>query len=255
MRNVLLSLCLAVFVSGCDGPLIQQTAEFRYRLTVKIELDGKQYVGSSVIQSTQISSRCIKTQGSKESGCGSAFVAKGVAPIIRLPNGDLLIAVLQGHGESTRDPFRQDWNGANLASMPWYLYVPWPWNRTRQYPMVRMPTETPPLEIPFAGHKLSRHKPAILWVPKEQKYRWPEGRFLGPQSVRKITNLDMELKSFRIEATKDQVLEIAPNMPNWIELVRRGKMDPNHRENILARKRPNYWFGIGHRAFETGSDN
>jgi len=83
-------------LSGCGETIV----DYKYRLTLEVEADGKVYRGSSVVQ--------VWLSRSAASPISTANVlrrARGEATVVDLGEGRLLVALITGTGHYTNDPW------------------------------------------------------------------------------------------------------------------------------------------------------
>lgn len=197
-------LCVMALLAGCGR---EQT--FRYKLTLNVEVDGQPRSASAVIEATQTTNAlCTPIESSY---CYPRFSVKGVAPMIVLEDGGVILASLDGHVSEKDD------GGQLLSTLPWLLYVD-DWKLGPGKTMVEMPPKPPRLELPLANPK---RKPTIWWVPP-QPIGPPEGWIVGPSMVRQLSGRDITLVSFVIEPTREPLVEWLEPAPPWMAAYRGG---------------------------------
>ena len=213
---------LAIFFYEWSNPRFEL---FRYKLTINVRVDGTPYSASSVIEARQEVNSCPwwGFSGSGASGgCLPLFSAKGVAPMITLPDGAVIFASLSGNS-SDKPPGVK---GTGVARLPWLVYVP-DWRAVadtsgKNWSIVPLPEEPPRIEIPFAGAPLSKFRPAMRWVP-DQELGPADTLSIGPGVAAKYTGQDIKLTSFAIEPTIDALTEWLDPAPPWLAGYRGGK--------------------------------
>ena len=202
-------IVLVLYMLGVFDP----SGTFRYRLTITVDVNGNRHQASSVLEARQRRSFCLINQFG--GGCLPTFSVKGVAPMIRLPDGAVIFASLSG---------RVDY-GRGLARLPWLLYVD-DWRKAtdttqRNWPIIPLPAKTPRLEIPFEGHPLSKYHPVIWWVPA-QELGPPKGYPLRKGGKLEINQRIIRPVRFSIEPTSEKVVDWLEPAPTWMSAYRGG---------------------------------
>lgn len=217
-------VCVCMFalalLAGCGR---EQT--FRYKLTLNVEVDGRPRSASAVIEATQTTNAlCTPIESSY---CYPRFSVKGVAPMIVLEDGGVILASLGGH---VRD---NDNGGQVLSTLPWLLYVD-KWNLGPGKTMVEMPRNPPRLELPLTN---PNRKPTIWWIPP-QSIGPPEGWIVGPSMVRQLSGRDITLVSFVVEPTREPLVEWLEPAPLWMAAYRGGpKISEDERKARIRAKK------------------
>lgn len=202
---------------------------FRYKLTINVTVDGTPYSASSVIEATQTRKRALLNWSGSGAGGGlyPEFTARGVAPMIQLPDGAVIFASLRGFFSDNPPGGR----GASAARLPWLIYVDEWWkdlpNRGSytNLPVVRLPAETPRLEIPFDGHPNSRFRPPIWYVPP-QELGPAMGTPISNENAQKVSGRHLSLGTFAIEPSMAPVIECLEDGPLWVAAYRGGPSVP-----------------------------
>lgn len=232
----------AVALSGCGEQKPPEQETFRYRLTIEVEVDGYRHKASSVLEATQTQTqtqcRFRMPGGGGGSGiCLPRFYVKGVAPMIRLADGAVIFASLSGY-DSYKPPGVK---GRGLARLPWLLYVK-DWKKTSykpppnvtNWPITPLPAETPRLEIPFEGHPLSKHRPAIIYGRKNQSLL-PHHVPIGPRNARERTGRDIRPITFAAEPTTADLVEELRPARRWLFEARQSKKFQGARNSIESK--------------------
>ncbi len=155
---LILAFMVGVYLFWGDGQPTSET--FRYKLTINVRVDGTPYSASSVIEARQEVNSCPwwGFSGSGASGgCLPLFSAKGVAPMITLPDGAVIFADMCGNLCGFVHGGDNDIDGVSLARLPWSIYVH-EWGKAadtsgKNWSLIPMPIETPPQELPFRRSK------------------------------------------------------------------------------------------------------
>ena len=215
---VLLAIAALALFFG-DGSQSEET--FRYKLTINVTVDGSAYSASSVIEATQTRARSwwFGVSGSGASGgVYPEFTAKGVAPMITLPDGAVIFASLTGN-HSDNPPGAK---GASVSHMPWLIYVDTWWAGTdrskyKNLPVVPLPKETPRVEVPFEGHPKSKFRPAMrIAIPRRTDYSPVRWDFIGPSNASERSGRAIDLISFVIEPARDPLITCIQPAPEWL---------------------------------------
>ena len=200
-----------------NGP---SSETFRYKLTINVTVDGRPYSASSVIEARQVIGRCLLGN----SRCIPKFSVKGVAPMIRLPDGAVIFASLSGYV----DPVV---GGRAAARLPWLIYLDeWP----RGNVIAKLPGETPRLTIPFVGHPKSKFRPPMRYYGPTG----PGGRGtaqIGPGVAKQRTGRAIQLVTFVIEPTDRPLSVKISGAPTWFDTMR---ADPKYRGTISILEKP-----------------
>lgn len=197
-------LCVLTLLAGCGR---EQT--FRYKLTLNVEVDGRPRSASAVIEATQTTNAlCTPIESSY---CYPRFAAKGVAPMIMLDDGGVILASLWAAGHEGED------GGQEMSVLPWLLYVD-DWQLGPGKTMVELPPKPPRLELPLTNPK---RKPQTWWVPPQQLGP-VEVYKIGPSTARERSGRNIELVSFVIEPTRELLVERLDPAPAWMAAYRGG---------------------------------
>jgi len=218
MVGVVVVIGVVLLILYSWGYFEKSSETFRYKLTIDVKVDGKLHSASSVIEATQKRANCPwwGFSGSHSGGsCLPQYTVKGVAPMIRLKDGSVIFASLSGYS-SDKPPGAK---GRSLARLPWLLYVP---DRRavadttgKNWSIIPLPKETPRLEIPFAGHPLSKFRPPIWWVPP-QELGPAVGTAIGVRSANAVSGRELDLTRFSIEPTLEPLVICVEKGPSWV---------------------------------------
>lgn len=180
---------------------------FRYKLTINVRVDGKPYSASSVIEARQVIGVCLLGNAR----CIPDFSAKGVAPMIMLPDGASIYASLRGYYAGPNQV-----GGVSLGRLPWLIYLDdWPKGNT----LARLPEHKPRVEIPFDGHPKSKYKPNIrIAVPKPPQM--PEFSRVGLNGPVRQVGKNVRLVSFTLAPTDEPLKQFIEPAPPWLERAR-----------------------------------
>ena len=198
---------LAIFFYEWSNP---RSELFRYKLTINVRVDGKPYSASSVIEARQSLGVCLFGNAR----CLPNFTAKGVAPMIMLPDGAVIFASLSGNHQHDKNSPLQGWP---VTRLPWIIYLD---RRPKGNTLARLPDQTPRMEIPFEGHPKSNRKPTTWYAPP-QKLGPPLGYIIGPGKTQP-TGRAIRFDTFVIEPTDEPLVEWLDPAPPWMAAHRGG---------------------------------
>lgn len=226
---LILAFMVGVYLFWGDGQATSET--FRYKLTINVRVDGTPYSASSVIEARQEVNSCRSWVGSRSRKCLPLFSAKGVAPMITLPDGAVIFASLSGNS-SDKPPGVK---GTGVARLPWLVYVP-DWRAVadtsgKNWSIIPLPEETPRTEIPFADHTLSKYRPSIR-VSVPGKVQLPKALPVSNDTISKVMSRDVNLISFRLEPTNDRLVEKLEDAPPAMIEARRNNTLLANRQTI-----------------------
>ena len=214
-----------VWGTGTSGP---SSETFRYKLTINVTVDGTPYSASSVIEATQRLADCPSWgfSGIGSGRCLPRFTARGVAPMIHLPDGAVVFASLSGRVDRTNNT-----GGQAASRLPWLIYVDewWAGLDRSDYvnlPVVQLPDNPPRIEIPLEGPPLSEMRPPIdVAIPGRIELSHGQAMAIRPNNAMELSGLPIKLVSYEVEPSAEPVVECIEPAELWLKQARKsGKL-------------------------------
>jgi hypothetical protein len=206
--------CAALFVSipYLAYKIIYPDYSYRYRLELTLEVDGKPYTGSSVIE--------VKWVGGPSIGHQGAYVADGhvygQAPLIDLGNRGILIAgLINGDTGSPNDAVSALWLGAKAFGND---------SSYDQLPKLRQMTGRRDL--------MPGNWPRLMWLPDPLDRT--SARRIRPDEIESVFGRGARFTSAFVEITRDPIVVDIDKKLSWY----RAWADEYHRQRIIIYDRP-----------------